>query len=156
MSTYHLAQLNIARMLAPLDTPQMAGFVNRIDEINALADKTPGFIWRLQGDEGNATALRVFDDDWLIVNMSVWESVEALHQYTYYSDHVEVFRQRSQWFEKMETPYMVLWWIPAGHIPDVEEAKAKLAHITEHGPTPQAFTFKQRFTVKEMVQASGD
>lgn len=150
-TTYHLAQANIGRMLAPIDSEIMSGFANRLDEINALAEASPGFIWRLQTEEGDATALRVFDDDMLIINMSVWESIDALHQYVYYSDHAELFRQRTHWFEKMDTMHMVLWWIPAGHIPTTDEMKAKLDHINAHGPTPRAFTFKQRFSIEEML-----
>lgn len=151
MSQYHLAQANIAHMLAPIDDPVMAGFVARLDEINALADRSPGFIWRLQTEDGNATSLRVFDNDMLIINTSVWESIDALHQFTYYSDHVEVFRQRRDWFEKMDTPYQVLWWIPAGQVPTPDDIKARLDYLTQHGPTPLAFTFKQRFTVEELL-----
>lgn len=150
MTKYHLAQANIGIMLAPLDDPIMHGFVSKLDEINALADAAPGFVWRLQTESGDATAIRVFDNDKLIINMSVWESIDALHQYTYYSAHAEVFRQRRDFFEKMETPYLVLWWVPAGHIPTTDEMKARLEYLTAHGPTPHAFTFKQRFTVDDV------
>ncbi len=139
-----LAQVNIARMRAPLESETMAGFVARLDEINALADRSPGFVWRLQED-GNATSLRPFDDDSILVNMSVWESVEALRDYVYGSAHVEVLRKRQDWFTRFESAYAVLWWIPAGHIPTVEEAKERLAHLDRHGPTPWAFTFKAPF-----------
>jgi len=132
----------------------MAGFVARLAEINAVADGAPGFVWRLQTAEGDATSLRVFDDEYMLVNMSVWESVEALFEYVYRSAHVELLRQRASWFEKMGAPFLALWWIPAGHIPSVEEAKAKLEYLTQRGPTPLAFTFKQRYTVEEMA-ASG-
>ncbi len=152
MPEYHLAQLNIARMLAPIDSPVMAGFVARLNDINALADKTPGFVWRLIGDGNDATSLRPFDDDMMIVNMSVWESLEALHEYTYYSGHVEVFRQRTDWFEKMTDAHMVLWWIPAGHIPTVQEAKDRLLHLNAHGATPHAFTFKQSFLPEDVTR----
>lgn len=154
MTNYHLAQLNIARMLAPIDDPVMADFVANLDPINALADQSQGFVWRLQTTEGNATSLRVFDDDFLIVNMSVWESVEALHQYVYYSDHTAFFRRRAEWFSRMDTPYFALWWVPTGHIPTTEEAKARLEHLTQHGPTPYAFTFKKRYSVNEMLAAA--
>ena len=148
---YQLAQLNIGTIRGPIDSEIMAGFVARLDEINALADGTPGFVWRLQTEEGNATALRPFGDDRILVNMSVWESIDALHQYVYRSTHSELLRQRREWFTTMTTPILVLWWIDAGHIPDVEEAKQKLEYLEKHGPTPLAFTFKQRFTVDEMV-----
>jgi len=152
--TYHIAQVNIAEMLAPIDSETMAGFVARLDEINALAEGTPGFVWRLKGDDNNATALRVFDNHAIIINMSVWESIEALYQFTYYSDHVAVYRQRAQWFTKPVNHIMALWWVPAGHIPTPQEAKEKIAYLNAHGATPLAFTFKQRFTVEEMLKTA--
>ena len=151
MADYHLAQLNIARMLGPIDSPVMGGFVARLDEINALADGYEGFVWRLQTEDGDATAIRVFDDDMLIVNMSVWESVEALANFTYKSIHVELIRQRHEWFSKLDQMYMVMWWIPAGTLPTIEEAKAKLEYLNEHGPTPLAFTFAKRFTIEDLI-----
>lgn len=151
MTDYHLAQVNIAKMRAPIDSPIMAEFVAQLDAINAVAEAAPGFIWRLQSEAGNATSIRVFDDLMLIINMSVWESVEALFEYTYRSDHVDIFRRRGDWFERMETPHMALWWIPAGHIPTPQEAKDKLALLEREGATPLAFTFKCRFTVDEML-----
>lgn len=153
MSTHHLAQINIAAMLAPLDSPIMEGFVSRLNEINSLGEQTPGFVWLLKSDDGqDATAIRPFEDDRIIVNMTVWESIEALYQFAYYSNHVEVYRKRTDWFEKMSIPTVTLWWIPAGHIPTVEEAKERLAYIEQHGATPYAFTFKQRFTVEEWLE----
>lgn len=151
--THHLAQINIARMVAPLDSPVMHDFVANLDRINALAEAASGFVWRLKGDGNDATSLRPYEDDRIIVNMSVWESIEALHQYAYYSGHVEIFRRRAEWFEKMTAPATVLWWIPAGHIPTVAEAKHKLELLENQGATPQAFTFKQRFTVEDMMAA---
>ncbi|HJQ41192.1 MAG TPA: DUF3291 domain-containing protein [Thermoanaerobaculia bacterium] len=143
MSKYHIAQINIASMKAPLDSEVMAGFVNRLDEINAIADDAPGFVWRLQTDEGNATYLRPFDDDKIIVNMSVWESVEALKEYVYKSAHKELLRQRRDWFEDhFSSVYMAMWWVPEGHIPGMDEAKKRLKHLEEHGPSQFAFTFK--------------
>lgn len=143
MPGLHLAQINIARMKAPLDTPQMAGFVARLEEINALADRSEGFVWRLQTPEGDATYLRPFDDDRILVNMSVWESVEALKNYVYRTAHAELLRDRRQWFDHFAGVYMALWWIPAGHTPDIDEAKARLAHLEAHGPTEVAFTFRE-------------
>lgn len=153
MIHYHLAQVNIAPMRGAIDSPIMAEFVAQLDDINAVADHTPGFVWRLQGADGNATALRVFDNPMLIINMSVWESIEALFEYTYRSDHIDVYRRRGEWFERMDTPHMALWWIPAGHIPSPQEAKDKLALLERDGATPFAFTFKHRFTVDEMLAA---
>lgn len=145
MLLHHLAQVNIARLVAPLDSPRLAGFVSRLEEINALADVATGFVWRLQTPEGDATALRPYDDDRILVNMSVWESLEALQQYVYRTPHAEVMRQRREWFEKMAEAFMALWWIPAGHRPTVAEARERLEHLRAHGPTPRAFTFREPF-----------
>jgi uncharacterized protein DUF3291 len=150
---YHIAQVNIARMIASLDSPVMKDFVDNLDRINAVADSASGFVWRLKGDGNDATSLRPYDDDRIIVNMSVWESIDALFKYAYYSDHTDIFRRRAEWFIKMTTPAVALWWVEEGHIPTVAEAQEKLALIEQHGPTPQAFTFKQRFTVEEMMAA---
>jgi hypothetical protein len=153
---FHLAQVNIAQLLAPLDDPQLAGFVARLDEINALADGSDGFVWRLQTEAGDATSLRVFDDDRLLVNLSAWRSVEALQQYVYRTVHAELIRQRAAWFERLGRPHYALWWIPAGTLPTVDEAKQRLAHLDAHGPSPQAFQFHKRYTVNDaaMVQAA--
>lgn len=141
----HLAQLNIARMVAPLDDPVMAGFVAQLAAINALADRSPGFVWRLQSTAGDATSVRAYADDRILVNLSVWASIEALKAYVYQSDHGSVMRNRRQWFEKFAGPYMVLWWLPAGRIPTVGEAKARLEHLQQHGESAYAFTFRQIF-----------
>ena len=156
MTILHIAQVNIARMKAPLDDPVMAGFVAQLDEINALADRSPGFVWRLQGPENNATYLRPYDDDRIIFNMSVWESIEALKRYVYYSPHVEVWRKRQDWFEKFDGAYAALWWVPKGHIPGIDEAKQRLAHLDAHGPSPFAFTFKHPFAADEEFARSTD
>jgi hypothetical protein len=142
---YHLAQINIGRMLAPIDDPLMAEFVARLNIINALADSSPGFIWRLQAESGDATSVRAYDDERIIVNMSVWESPEALTAFVYASDHRPVMQRRRQWFERFEGPYMALWWVPEGDIPSVEAAKERLEHLRANGPTPYAFTFACAF-----------
>jgi hypothetical protein len=143
---YHLAQVNIGRLRAPIDSPTMEGFRARLDPVNALADQSPGFVWRLQTDDGNATAIRPYEDDELMaINMSVWETLESLRQFVYKSHHVESLRNREQWFEPIDGPILALWWIPAGHIPTVLEARERLQHLEEHGPTPQAFTFRTPF-----------
>ena len=142
MSELHLAQVNIARMTAPLDSPVMAGFVARLDEINALADHSDGFVWRLQTDAGNATYLRPYDDDRILFNLSVWRDVESLKHYVYKTAHAELLRQRREWFEHFDGMYLALWWVPAGHIPSVDEAKQRLAHLEANGPSQFAFTFK--------------
>lgn len=144
-STYELAQLNVARAVAPLDDPLMAGFVARLDEINRLAERSPGFVWRLQGPSGDATEHRVDDDPLVIVNLTVWDSPEALHDFTYRSDHRTVFAQRSDWFERWDGPSVVLWWQPAGTVPALADAIRRLRLLAEHGPTAEAFTFRQRF-----------
>jgi heme-degrading monooxygenase HmoA len=146
MSVFHLAQVNVARLLAPLDSPQLAGFVSRLDEINALADHAPGFVWRLKDDlSNNATAVPMYDDDRIIVNMSVWESLEALRAYTYSGPHLEVFKQRREWFAHMREAATAMWWVPAGHRPTVAEARERLAHLRDHGPSPFAFPFGAPF-----------
>lgn len=142
MTEYHLAELNIATLKAPLDSPDLADFVANLDRINALAEADPGFIWRLKTDEGNATALRPLGDD-VIVNLSVWANVDALHRYVYASEHVEFMRRRREWFERMAEAFMVLWWVPVGHRPSLAEALERLGLLRAHGPTPDAFTFRQ-------------
>lgn len=141
---YHLAQLNIGKIKYPLDDPHIADFVNNLAKINALAEVSPGFVWRLQDENGNATSILAFDDPDLLLNMSVWESVDALKAYVYKTEHGDFLRRRHEWFERM-MPYMVMWWVPAGHIPTLDEAKERLAHLTEHGDTPYAFTFRKLF-----------
>jgi hypothetical protein len=142
---HHLAQYNIARLVAPLDDPRLAGFVDELDRINQLGDRSPGFVWRHQNPDGNSTSTRVRDDDAIVINFSVWESVEALFEYAFHSAHAEVYRKRRQWFEELRDAYAVLWWVPAGHTPSVEEADERLDYLREHGPTAHAFTFKSRF-----------
>jgi hypothetical protein len=156
MANVHLAQINIARMKGAFEDPVMAGFAARLEELNALADGSDGFVWRLQGGEGNATYLRPFDDDRIIVNMSVWESIEQLRAYVYSSAHAEVLRQRRDWFEKFDRVMIALWWIPAGRIPSVDEGKKRLASIEQQGATPFAFTFKATFPPDEALIAATD
>jgi len=145
-ANYHLAQLNIARGLGTMEDPIMADFVAQLDGMNALAEASPGFVWRLKDESGNATDMQLFTDPLLIVNMSVWEDVESLHAYTYRSAHAGVFKRKKDWFAPLGQPHMVLWWVPAGHEPTTAEAKERLAHLQTHGPTPHAFTFVKRFT----------
>jgi heme-degrading monooxygenase HmoA len=144
---YSLAQVNIARALAPLDDPIMADFVARLDEVNALADTSPGFIWRLQTSEGNATAVKAYDDPLIIFNMSVWSSLNDFSSYVYANEslHREVMKQRRRWFQRFDGPYTALWWIPQGHIPTVEEAKERLEYLRMHGETDYAFSIKKQF-----------
>jgi hypothetical protein len=148
---YVLAQVNIGRLAAPLDSEQLAGFVAALDQVNAVADAAPGFIWRLQTEEGNATSLRVFEaeageaDDGILVNMSVWESVEALGAYVYGQAHLALLRRRREWFTKMTDAYSAAWWIDRGHIPTTGEAENRLRHLRRQGPTPYAFTLRAHF-----------
>lgn len=141
---FQLAQVNLGLPREPLDSPLLADFVAALDPINRIADDSPGFVWRLQTDDGNATAVQWASDQRLIVNMSVWESIESLSDFVYRSQHTDVMRQRRKWFEGMSL-YMALWWVPAGHIPTVAEAEERVAHLAEHGPTPFAFTFRRAF-----------
>ena len=144
---YQLAQINIGRARAEMNDPVMHGFMSNLAQINALAEHSPGFIWRLQSEAGNAKALRYFDDPLIIVNMSVWESVEVLKELTY--DQVSFFKQRGLWFEAFEKPYLALWWILKDHRPTIAETKAKLDLLEHHGPTPEAFTFSKVFPQPE-------
>jgi Domain of unknown function (DUF3291) len=155
-SRYHIAQVNIGRVKAPSDSPIMAGFYNRLDEINSLADCSPGFVWRLQTPAGNATYLRPYDDDRILINMSVWESVDLLRAYVYKTAHAELLRQRESWFVQFAGVYLALWWVPVGHIPGVDEAKKRLAHLESNGPTQFAFTFKSVFPPDEEYQRQID
>jgi len=144
--TWQLAQLNIGRLRAEVDDPSVAEFMANLDPINALAEASPGFVWRLQTDEGNATAIRAFPDDPLMVlNLSVWESMESLADFAYRSAHTPFLRRRGEWFERLGEAYLVLWWIPAGTVPTVDGALARLDHLKSFGPSPEAFTFRQPF-----------
>ena len=150
MSKFELAQLNIAVLKAPLESPVMAEFVANLDRINAVAEAAPGFVWRLQTDDGDATALRPLGEN-VLVNMSVWRDVAALNHYVYKSAHVEVMRRRKEWFERMAPAYLVLWWVPRGHRPTIEEAKRRLDLLRADGPTPRAFHFRSAFLAPDAI-----
>jgi hypothetical protein len=140
----HVAQLNVGRILAPPGSPIVQEFMDNLDRVNAIADESPGFVWRLQTEDGNATAIHAWDDDPLmLLNMSVWASVEALADYVYRSVHVEFLRRRREWFERAVEPIHCLWWVEEGHIPTVAEAVERLEHLRAHGPTERSFTFRQ-------------
>jgi hypothetical protein len=141
---YHLAQINVARARAPLDSPRLKDFVDQLDAINALAERSPGFVWRLKSDSGNAMDVRVYDDPLMIVNMSVWTGLEALRDYAYKSDHVAVFRRRKEWFEELPGPALAMWWIPAGTIPDPHDARRRLEFLERNGPSATAFNFRNQ------------
>lgn len=151
MSAYELAQLNIAIMKAALESPGMVDFVANLDRINALAERSPGFVWRLQTEEGDATAMRPMGKDTL-VNLSVWQDAESLNKYVYQSAHVEIMRRRKEWFERMREAYAVLWWVRKGHRPGIQEAIAKLELLRAKGPTVEAFTFRQAFLSPDAPQ----
>ena len=143
---YQLAQMNIARFLLPMDHPDMAGFVEMLDPLNHQADALPGCIWRLTGDgSNNATSLVFYDDPLLLVNMSVWTDLSSLRSYVYRAEHAEMLRRKAEWAVAMESRHMVLWWVPAGHIPDIAEGDARLERLKADGPTADAFTFGQAF-----------
>lgn len=142
MQTFHLAQVNIAKLKESIDSPLLADFVAQLDKINAIAEKSKGFVWRLKGENENATALRVFEDEMMIINMSVWESIEDLKDFTYKTAHSGVMKDRFKWFEKPQEAHLALWWIPAGHIPTPQEARERLASINKNDSTSFAFTFK--------------
>lgn len=142
---YHLAQVNIALPVEPLTSARLAEFVAALEPINALADGSPGFVWRLQTEDGDATAIRGFGDDRLIVNMSVWESIGTLARYVYGSRHTDVMRRRREWFVPLGESVTALWWLPAGQRPTVTDAQHRLAHLRTHGPTPTAFTFRRPY-----------
>ena len=145
MNAWHIAQLNVARAVAPPGSPELADFMAALDRINALAESSPGFVWRLQSASGNATDILVSDDPQSLINMSVWSSIESLFAFVYRSGHAELMKRRREWFEKPAEAYQALWWIPAGHIPSIEEALQRLADLRRDGPTPRVFTFSQRY-----------
>lgn len=147
MTDFHLAQVNIGRIAAPLDSPQLADFVAQLPEINALADQANGFIWRMVDQEGaDSTGLRPDDDDaMLLINCSVWESLQALRDYAYCSDHLRVLSRRREWFEPLTEPHLALWWVPIGHRPTVAEAMERITLLRKQGPGPDAFTFRHPY-----------
>jgi hypothetical protein len=146
MSAWHLAQINIAKIIGEnIEDPVMAKFVAQLDEVNALAEGSAGFVWRLKEESNNATGLNPYNDNRIIVNMSVWETLEDLIKFVYRGKHAEVLRSRKEWFVNFGKPFTTLWYIPAGKIPTVEEAKERLQSLQDNGPTEFAFDFKKRF-----------
>lgn len=139
---FHLAQINVGRLLAPIDSAQIAGFVEQLEPINRLAEASPGYVWRLQSDGGNATDIQLTDDVLFIINLSVWESIETLRDFTYSTEHTTVLRQRRAWFERHVEPHFALWWIEAGTIPTPTEALERVERLRRFGPTAEAFTFR--------------
>lgn len=145
MTNWHLAQLNVGQLRAAIDHPDSAGFADNLDPVNALAEAAPGFVWRLQDESGNATSFARDGDPLRILNLSVWESVDTLRDYTYRSGHTDFVRRRLEWFTRREGPHLVLWWVAVGHEPTIEEAEARLADLEADGPSRTAFTFKDIF-----------
>ncbi|OEJ25031.1 hypothetical protein AR457_11725 [Streptomyces agglomeratus] len=142
---YELAQVNISRLKFPLDSPELKDFVDALDPVNAAADSANGFVWRLQSDGGDATDLRIFGDDWLIVNMSVWRDTDALTAFMYQGRHRELLGRRNEWFERVKEAMTALWWVEAGRRPTVADAEKALVRLREQGPTPDAFTLRTPF-----------
>ncbi|MDQ1519938.1 MAG: hypothetical protein QOI55_1011 [Actinomycetota bacterium] len=153
MAAYDLAQVNVGRLLAPIDAPETAAFFNALDPVNALADTAPGFLWRLQTEDGNATAVRVDDDPLNIVNLSVWESMDALTNFVYRSAHTDVMRRRAEWFHRAADAYVALWWVPTGHRPTVTEAIDRLERLRRDGPTQDCFTFRTPFPAPSVASS---
>ena len=151
MSKYQLAELNVASLKAPLDSPELKDFVDNLDRINALAEATPGFVWRLKGDGNDATSLRPLGES-VIVNLSTWRDVDSLRHYVYKTAHVEILKRKREWFTRMADAYMVMWWVKAGHQPTAAEAVAKLEYLRQHGPSPEAFTFGDAFAAPDAAQ----
>jgi len=137
-------------MIAPISSPIMSDFVNNLDRINAIAEKHDGFVWRLKGERNNATALRVFEDDFLIINMSVWNTMEALFKFTYSSEHVGILKRKKEWFSAIKDMHMAFWYVPIGQNPTPAEAKERLNYLNENGETPYAFSFKSKFTPEDL------
>ncbi len=142
---FHLAQVNIARALYAVDDPRFVDFMDQLDEINALAEAAPGFVWRLKDESGNATGFQPFDDPRMLINLSVWETVDALFDFVYKTAHTKVMKRRYDWFEKPKTDHMALWWTPADDTPSTLDATTRLLHLSQYGPTASVFSFKQRF-----------
>jgi hypothetical protein len=142
---WHLAQINVGRLVAPQGDPRVQPFFEALDWVNALADSSPGFVWRLQDDGGNATAIQVTPDPLFILNMSVWTDADSLFNYVYRSAHTPEMGRRREYFERFEGAYMALWWIEAGTIPSINDGLSRLWNLDRYGPSQHAFTFKARF-----------
>jgi len=150
---FHLAQVNIAHLIEPMDSERLASFVAALDPVNATADAAPGFVWRLKTEDGNATSFKAFEWDLdgsagVITNMSVWESFEALKDFVYSPTHLEALRQKRNWFHKAAGATTALWWIPTEYVPTLEDAESRIRTIREHGPTLEAFDLSKKFSPK--------
>lgn len=147
----HLAQLNVARAMDDLDSPRLADFMAALDRVNDIAERSSGFVWRLKGDNGNATDVRAGDDARFIVNLSVWETAEQLEHFVWNTVHARVYEKKSKWFESLGKPHLVMWWVPVGHFPTVDEATARLAELTQQGPSDRAFGWERLPNIKLWV-----
>jgi len=139
----HLAQLNIGRLRYEIDDPRMADFTNNLALVNGLAERSDGFVWRFIDDSGNSTSTRPFGDPRIAINLSVWQDVAALERFVYQTVHKRFYGRRAEWFEHFDGPYFVMWWVPAGHRPGVQEAIERLEHLKQHGPSDHAFGWAQ-------------
>jgi hypothetical protein len=145
-NNWHLAQINIARIAAEKITdPVMQTFVAQLEEVNAIAESSPGFVWRLKDDSNNATSFNPFNDERIIVNMSVWETLDQLMKFVYDGRHLEVLKRRREWFVNFGKPFAALWYLPAGDIPTVDEGVRRLSTLQEKGPTSFAFDLRKSF-----------
>jgi len=150
----HLAQLNIAKAKYSLEAPEIKEFVDNLEPVNNLAELSSGFVWRLKDESGDATDIQAFSDPNIIVNMSVWESTDALKNFMFRTYHREFLRRKTEWFDNIPEDSYVLWWVPIGHIPSVEEAVKKLEYLRSNGDTPNAFTFKSNFSADEYIESN--
>ena len=152
----HLAQINVGRLLHPIEDPRIADFVNNLDRINALAEQSDGFVWRLKDDAGNATQIRAFTDPTILMNMSVWRSPESLYDFTYRTMHRRFVQRRKEWFQLFGSVYVALWWVPEGHVPSTGEGRQRLAHLEHFGPTAWAFNFRRLFDAAPDARPLGE
>ncbi|AXG53866.1 hypothetical protein SLCG_2711 [Streptomyces lincolnensis] len=155
-TAYELAQVNISRLRFPLDSPELKDFVDALDPVNASAEEADGYVWRLQSDGGDATDIKVFGDDWLIINLTVWRDTNALTAFMYQGQHREMLARRREWFERVQEAMTALWWVPTGHRPTVAEAESRLLHLRTNGPTPHAFTLRTSFPPDTQEPVTGE
>lgn len=147
----HLAQFNIAEAIDSKESPVLKDFMDNLERINSLAEKSPGFIWRLVGeDSDDSYSIKAFESEYILVNMSVWKDRESLFKFVYHSEHLEIFKRKKEWFAKMPKMHMVLWYVDKGHIPSLEEGKKRLEHLQIHGESPYAFSFKSKYLPEDV------
>lgn len=146
----YIAQLNIGKVRFDLESPQMSGFVDNLEPINAIAESSPGFVWRLKDESGDATNIEIENNPDIIVNMSVWENIEALKNFMFKTHHIDFLKRKKEWFVSIKEESYVLWWIPEGHIPSIQEAMEKLGHLRQYGESPEAFSFKGNYVKSEL------